>query len=74
MEAKGFVTNPNDPCVVSKMINGSQCIIVWHMRMILKFRNTTATHLAIAVSELPEYIIKHRTIPATGHAANVKNK
>jgi hypothetical protein len=27
----GFVTNPYDPCVVNKMINGKQCTILWHV-------------------------------------------
>ena len=27
----GFTLNPYDQCVANKMINGSQCTIVWHM-------------------------------------------
>ena len=31
LEAKGFKTNPYDPCVANKEINGSQFTIVWHV-------------------------------------------
>ena len=31
LEDKGFETNPYDPCVANKMINGSQFTIVWHV-------------------------------------------
>ena len=27
----GFTANPYDPCVVNKLINGSQCTILWHV-------------------------------------------
>jgi Reverse transcriptase (RNA-dependent DNA polymerase) len=27
----GFETNPYDPCVANKMVNGKQCTIVWHV-------------------------------------------
>jgi hypothetical protein len=27
----GFMINPNDHCVGNKMINGSQCTVVWHV-------------------------------------------
>jgi len=27
----GFISNPYDPCVVNKIINGSQCTILWHV-------------------------------------------
>ena len=27
----GFTINPYDSCVVNKMINGKQCMIVWHV-------------------------------------------
>ena len=27
----GYVTNPHDPCVVNKDINGKQCTVAWHV-------------------------------------------
>ena len=27
----GFEVNPYDPCVVNKMINGSQMTVTWHV-------------------------------------------
>lgn len=27
----GFITNPYDPCVINKQIEGSQCTILWHV-------------------------------------------
>jgi hypothetical protein len=27
----GFMVNPNDRCVVSKVIEGKQCTIIWHV-------------------------------------------
>ena len=27
----GFVINPYDPCVVNKVVNGSQFTIMWHV-------------------------------------------
>ena len=27
----GFITNPYDCCVVNKIINGTQCTILWHV-------------------------------------------
>jgi Reverse transcriptase (RNA-dependent DNA polymerase) len=27
----GFAANPYDPCIVNKLINGSQCTILWHV-------------------------------------------
>jgi hypothetical protein len=31
LESWGFVTNPYDPCVVNKIINCTQCTILWHI-------------------------------------------
>ena len=31
LQKKGFVTNPYDPCVANKIINGDQFTIVWHV-------------------------------------------
>jgi hypothetical protein len=27
----GFMTNPYDPCVANKTINGAQCAVLWHV-------------------------------------------
>ena len=31
LEDMGFEVNPYDPCVANKIVNGSQCTIVWHV-------------------------------------------
>ena len=31
LQKKGFVTNPYNPCVANKIINGHQFTIVWHV-------------------------------------------
>ena len=31
LEEKGFKTNPYDPCVANKEVNGSQFTIKWHV-------------------------------------------
>jgi hypothetical protein len=30
-EGDGFEVNPYDPCVVNKMVNGSQMTVRWHV-------------------------------------------
>jgi hypothetical protein len=31
LKGMGFEVNPYDPCVVNKMINGSQMMVRWHV-------------------------------------------
>ena len=31
LTACGFELNPYDPCLANKIINGKQCIILWHV-------------------------------------------
>lgn len=31
LEDMGFEVNPYDPCVANKIVNGSQCTVVWHV-------------------------------------------
>ena len=31
MEDVGFEVNPCDPCVANKIVNGSQCTVMWHV-------------------------------------------
>ena len=31
LEDMGFEVNPYDPCVANKIVEGSQCTIVWHV-------------------------------------------
>ena len=31
LKAYGFELDPHDPCVVTKMVNGSQMTAVWHV-------------------------------------------
>ena len=31
LEDMGFEVNPYDPCVANKIVNESQCTIVWHV-------------------------------------------
>ena len=31
LEDMGFEVNPYDPCVANRIVNGSQCTVVWHV-------------------------------------------
>jgi hypothetical protein len=31
LKNRGYTPNPYDPCVVNRVINGSQLTVVWHM-------------------------------------------
>ena len=31
LEDMGFEVNPYDPCMANKIVNGSQCTVVWHV-------------------------------------------
>ena len=31
LEYMGFEVNPYDPCVANRIVNGSQCAVVWHV-------------------------------------------
>ena len=31
LEDMGFEVKPYDPCVANRIVNGSQCTVVWHV-------------------------------------------
>ena len=68
LEEKGFRTNPYDPCVANKEVNGSQFTIVWHVDDLkLSHKDPRVVtemieHLKSLYEELPNGEVKRMTV------------